>query len=423
MDSLPLELKVNGSRALRLEYAYDLATSSAVPNIIGGCSGNVISNGVFGGFIGGGGNATYPNRVGANYASVLGGLLNTANGVMSTAMGDGTTATGTASTAMGAATTAGGSASTAMGYATTASGKCAMAMSFYTRASGDYSTTMGYGTTASGFSSTAVGRSTLAIGNTSTAMGALTTASGDESTSMGYLTTASGFSSTAMGNAARALHDHSFVWSDGNAFSSTATNQFMVHATGGLQLFGGGLAVSGASSPSYPGAQGVFIEGLGSYGSVFAFDYVNGHTLPLCLNTPGGSVGIGTDSPDATLTVYGTADKPGGGSWSTYSDARLKDVGANFTPGLAALENIQPVYYHYKADNALKRPSAPEYIGVVAQKLQQAVPEAVQTNSAGYLTVNNDPVLWTAVNAIKELKAENAELKARLDRLEQFLQQ
>ena len=34
-----------------------------------------------------------------------------------------------------------------------------------------------------------------------------------------------------------------------------------------------------------------------------------------------GEVGIGTTSPDALLTVNGTADKPGGGSWSTFSDA------------------------------------------------------------------------------------------------------
>jgi hypothetical protein len=194
---------------------------------------------------------------------------------------------------------------------------------------------------------------------------------------------------------------------------------------GGLAVASGGLAVSGSSSPNYPGAQGVFIESQITYGSIFAFDYVNGHTLPLCLNTPGGNVGIGTTAPDAALTVYGTADKPGGGSWSTYSDARLKDVGTNFTPGLVALAKIQPVCYHYKMDNALKLPSQPEYIGVVAQQLQRAVPDAVQTNSAGYLTVNNDPVLWTTVNAVKELnqklETENADLKARLEQVEQLL--
>jgi hypothetical protein len=53
--------------------------------------------------------------------------------------------------------------------------------------------------------------------------------------------------------------------------------------------------------------------------------------------------------------------------------------------------------YHYKTDNALHLPSQPEYIGVVAQEVQSAIPEAVQRNNDGYLTVNNDPIIWTMV--------------------------
>jgi hypothetical protein len=157
----------------------------------------------------------------------------------------------------------------------------------------------------------------------------------------------------------------------------------------------------------------------------------------MVMNVTNGYVGIGTGTPDAMLTVNGTADKPGGGSWTTLSDGRLKDVGAKFTHGLADLARLQPVHYHYKADNPLNLPSQPEYVGVVAQQVQPAIPEAVQPNKAGYLTVNNDPIIWTMVNAIKELNqkiedknVENAELKAqnqalatRLERIEQLLEQ
>ena len=139
----------------------------------------------------------------------------------------------------------------------------------------------------------------------------------------------------------------------------------------------------------------------------------------------GGGVGIGTTTPDATLPVNGSAHKPGGGSWSTYSDARLKQVETEFTPGLAALEKIHPMHYHYKAGNALNLPAQPEFVGVVAQQLQAAVPDAVQTNSASYLTVNNDPVLLTTVNAVKELnqklEAENTDLNHRLSELESLV--
>jgi len=148
-----------------------------------------------------------------------------------------------------------------------------------------------------------------------------------------------------------------------------------------------------------------------------------------------GKVGIGTSSPDATLSVNGTASKPGSSSWTTFSDRRLKDVNVNFNRGLEALGKIQPVHYHYKPGNPLELPSGPDYVGVIAQQVEAAVPEAVERTKDGYLTVNNDPIMWTMFNAIKELNqkvdekdariqkqdAENAALKARLDRLEQLL--
>lgn len=151
--------------------------------------------------------------------------------------------------------------------------------------------------------------------------------------------------------------------------------------------------------------------------------------------TQDGRVGIGTSSPDALLTVNGTASKPGSSSWSTFSDQRLKDVNLNFNRGLEAMGKIQPVHYHYKAGNPLELPSEQDYVGVVAQQVEQAVPEAVECTEDGYLVVNNDPIMWTMFNAIKELNqkvdekdarikkqdAENEALKARLDRLEQLL--
>jgi polyhydroxyalkanoate synthesis regulator phasin len=142
-----------------------------------------------------------------------------------------------------------------------------------------------------------------------------------------------------------------------------------------------------------------------------------------------GNVGIGTTTPDALLSVNGTADKPGGGSWSTFSDARLKDVGAAFTHGMEALEALRPIHYHYKPDNPLNLPSQPDYIGVTAQQVQGVIPEAVQKHQDGYLTVNNDPIIWTMVNAIKELNqkheaeekqkdAEIAALKSKADQVD-----
>ena len=119
-----------------------------------------------------------------------------------------------------------------------------------------------------------------------------------------------------------------------------------------------------------------------------------------------GHVGIGTTSADNTLSVNGSADKPGGGSWGTFSDARLKTVNGGFTDGLSQIMKIQPIHYRYKPDNAMGIRDMDEHIGVVAQEVQKVIPEAVTKNSKGYLLVNNDPIIWTMLNAIKEQQEE-----------------
>lgn len=133
-----------------------------------------------------------------------------------------------------------------------------------------------------------------------------------------------------------------------------------------------------------------------------------------------GKVGIGTTKPSQLLSVNGTAGKPGGGSWSTFSDARLKDVGEEFTRGLDELAQLRPVRYRYKKDNPVGLPSGgEEYVGFVAQDVLKAIPEAVeQPEGSEYLQINNDPILWTMLNAVKQLKAENERLRQRLDALE-----
>jgi len=137
-----------------------------------------------------------------------------------------------------------------------------------------------------------------------------------------------------------------------------------------------------------------------------------------------GNVGIGTMNPGSyKLAVYGSAAKPGGGSWSDFSDIRLKDINGNYEPGLEEIAKLKPIRYNYKQDNSLGLPAEKEFVGVISQDIQGVIPAAVEENDDGYLLVNNDPVIWAMVNAIKELKAENDSLKQRLETLERAIQQ
>jgi hypothetical protein len=70
--------------------------------------------------------------------------------------------------------------------------------------------------------------------------------------------------------------------------------------------------------------------------------------------------------------------------------------------GLSAILQLQPIGYAYKPENALGLNGSGEYIGFSAQAVAKVIPEAIQQNTQGYLLLNNDPIIWAAVNAIKE---------------------
>jgi len=45
--------------------------------------------------------------------------------------------------------------------------------------------------------------------------------------------------------------------------------------------------------------------------------------------------------------------------------------------------------------------------------VRRVIPEAVTQNSRGYLLVNNDPILWTMLNAIQEQQREISRLRVQ----------
>ena len=55
------------------------------------------------------------------------------------------------------------------------------------------------------------------------------------------------------------------------------------------------------------------------------------------------------------------------------------------------------------------------HTGVIAQEIEEILPECINVSSKGAKTVQTDPIVWALVNAVKELSAENTALKQRLD--------
>ena len=74
-DNEPLEIHVNGRRALRIEPPH------TAPNLIGGYVGNSVSPGLEGAVISGGGMGGYSNRITAGFGTIGGGGGHTVSGL------------------------------------------------------------------------------------------------------------------------------------------------------------------------------------------------------------------------------------------------------------------------------------------------------------------------------------------------------
>jgi hypothetical protein len=204
----PLELHVNGDRALRLE------PDSTSPNLIGGYSGNSVDSGVVGATISGGGDSSYPNTVTDNYGTVGGGRRNQA--------GDGTTSS--------------------QPYATVGGGYWNTAEAYYATVAGGYRNIAGNSAfVGGGFANEATGQWSAIPG------GERNEAAGHHSFAAGYL--------------AKAKHDGAFVWGDDNTgtwgtLNSPAENTFIVDASGGIWF--GDVSRTAAYTPTI--GSGVFIS-------------------------------------------------------------------------------------------------------------------------------------------------------------------
>jgi len=125
----------------------------------------------------------------------------------------------------------------------------------------------------------------------------------------------------------------------------------------------------------------------------------------------GGTVDLGydfgSDVPDYLLDVNDYARIDG---TVIPSDSNLKTNVSPFTYGIKAIRNLNPVSYNYSGKGGFN--TSNRYIGLLAQNLQRNVPSAVLSSKINdtvthsqetILNIYEEGVLYTAVNAIKQL--------------------
>jgi len=90
--------------------------------------------------------------------------------------------------------------------------------------------------------------------------------------------------------------------------------------------------------------------------------------------------------------------------FNSLSDIRFKDNINEITNGLSIVNNLRPVEFTWKETNK-------KAFGVIAQEIEQILPEIVSTNDSGIKTVSYDQIIPFLISAIKELQEEIKILK------------
>lgn len=238
-DEVPLEIKVNGSRALKIELKV------ASPNMIGGYEGNTALDEAWSGAtICGGGMCGKINTVTGQYGTVCGGYGNAAGFCAVVCGGEDNTASN------GEVSIGGGSGNNASGRCSTIAGGQGNVAEYLCATVGG-----GEGNTASGtHASVCGGQGNTAHGNMATICGGYknTTNSpsaivcgGSENFAGGRCSFAAGYHSHVreakeVGPDSESGDEGTFVWADKSTdsdFTSTGSNQFMVRASGGVYIY------------------------------------------------------------------------------------------------------------------------------------------------------------------------------------------
>jgi len=423
----PLQMEVSNTVGLRLEYP----TVGTVPNLVGGYSGNRVGSGAQGAVIAGGGFSGFANGIGvdSDYSSIGGGFGNNIadNSRYATIAGGANNDIGTNALYSGIGGGFGNSIADNSRYATIAGG-----------ANNDIGTNASYGSIGGGTANNIADNSVYATiaGGYLNEIGTNADYSSigggrhnniadnaQHATIPGGQYNSATTYAFAAGRRAKAIHTGAFVWADSqNAdFASTGSDRFCVRASGGVHLSGDTSLYCGSTLRQMVNLYGT-TYGLGVQSSTFYSRsgdrfcwYRNGTHTNAAVNPGTGGTWL--------MTLDGGGSLFTAGGMYPSSDRNVKRDFATIEPR-AVLEQLVEVpiqEWSYKSEGAIR------HIGPVAQDFRTAF--GLGADDKHIATVDADGVALAAIQGLNEkvekentaLRAENAELKARLEKIEQLL--
>ncbi len=432
--------------------------NSTSPNLIGGYSGNAVSNTVVGAAIGGGGASGHPNQASGNFDVVGGGYGNQAAGYNTTIGG------GYGNQASGDYTTVGG------GFINQAGGYATVGGGYYNQASGEVATVGGGDRNQASGAGAFVGgggwdgtseSGNQALGNASTIGGGMNNQAGGNYTAIGggRSTEAGGnYAAVSGGRGNEAGGDYAIIGGGQGNQAVTGTHTMVGggqgnQASGDYATLGGGYqnqaggdyATLGAGYQNQAGGDDSTVGGGdqnqagGSHATVPGglFNVANGDYSFAAGSRAradsqgcfvwGDSTGSSTTCDVANafvvrasggVTIYTTSGAgmgaylpAGGGDWDSLSDRALKAnvVAADGGDVLARLMRVPVSTWNYTSQDPSIR-----HMGPMAQDFYAAFGLGEDDKHIG--TVDADGV---ALAAIQALAAQNAAQQAEIDALRQ----
>jgi hypothetical protein len=140
-----------------------------------------------------------------------------------------------------------------------------------------------------------------------------------------------------------------------------------------------------------------------------------GNTAPVDKLHVSGDLRVGTGTTGCVKDANGTVI-----AGTCSSDARLKRAITPFPHLLDKVAQLQPVQFYWRAEEFKERHFGTKAsFGLIAQEVEKVLPELVTEDGQGFKAVNYSKLPLLSLQAIKELKAENDQLKQQLSEQQQ----